>query len=64
MTFFHLSQFEYEPFWQYVSRLNDYCAQYVYFMYEKWHICNVVLEGIPHETRATLSLCIMVVYVL
>jgi len=24
-------------------------------MYEKWEICNVVLEGIIHETRATLE---------
>jgi len=27
-------------------------------MYEKWDICDVVLEGITHETRATLeSMC-------
>jgi len=27
-------------------------------MYEKWEICNVVLEGITHETRTTLeSMC-------
>ena len=27
-------------------------------MYEKWKICNVVLDGITHETRATLeSMC-------
>jgi len=33
--YFHLHQFEHEPFWQYLSRLNDYRAQHVHFMYEK-----------------------------
>jgi len=38
--------------------LNDYRAQYVPFTYEKWKTCNVVLEGITLETRATLeSMC-------
>jgi len=58
MTIFHLPQFEQEPFWQYLSRLNDYCAQYVHVMYEKWEIYDVLLERITHETRATLkSMC-------
>ena len=58
MAIFHFPQFEHEPFWQYLSRLNDYRVQYVLFMYEKWKICDVVLEGITHETRATLeSMC-------
>ena len=31
---------------------------YVLSMYKKWEICDVVLEGITHETRATLeSMC-------
>ena len=50
MAIFHLPQFEHEPFWQYLSRLNDYRAQYVLFEYEKWEICDVVLEGITHKT--------------
>jgi len=30
----------------------------MHFTCEKWEICNVVLEGITHETRATLeSMC-------
>jgi len=30
----------------------------MHFMYKNWEICNVVLEGIPRETRATLeSMC-------
>jgi len=57
MVVFHLPQFEHEPFWQYLSILNDYHAQYVHFIYEKWEICNVVLKGIKHETRATLKSC-------
>jgi len=58
MAIFHFSQFEHEPFRQYLSRLNDYRAQYVFSMYEKWKICDIVLEGITHETRATLeSMC-------
>ena len=35
MAIFHLPQFERGPFWQYLSRLNTFCAQYVHFMYEK-----------------------------
>ena len=58
MAIFHLPQFGHEPFWHYLSRLNDYHAQYVLFEYAKWEICDVVLEGITHETRATLeSMC-------
>jgi len=45
MGIFHLPQFGHEPFWQYFPRLNDYRALYVHFMYEKWKINNVVLEG-------------------
>jgi len=30
--------------------LNDYRVQYAHSMYEKWKICDVVLEGITHET--------------
>jgi len=47
-------QFKHGAFWQYLSRLNDYHAQYVFFTYEKWEIYEVILEGIIHETQATL----------
>jgi len=58
MANFHLPQFEHEAFWQYSSRLNNYCAQYVHFTYAKWKICNVMLEGITHEILAPLeSMC-------
>jgi len=43
MAIFYLPQFEHEPFWRYLSRLNDYRAQYVLFEYAKWKICDVVL---------------------
>ena len=38
-----------------MSRLNDYHALCAYFTYEKWELCNVVLEEITRETRATLE---------
>ena len=38
-----------------LSRLNDYRDQYVHYMYEKWEICNVVLEEVTYETRAILE---------
>ena len=58
MAIFYFPQFEHEPFWQSLSRLNDYHVQNVHSMYEKWEICDVALKGITHETRATLeSMC-------
>jgi len=58
MAIFLFPQFEHEPCWQYLSRLNDYRAQYMLSMYENWEICNVMLARITHETRATLeSMC-------
>ena len=35
MAVFHFPHFEHEPYCQYLSRLNDYRAHYVHFMYEK-----------------------------
>ena len=41
-----------------MSRLHDCCAQYVHFIYEKREVCNVMVEGTTHETRATFeSIC-------
>jgi len=55
MVIFHYLNLKMNRF---LSRLNNYCAQCVHFMYEKWEICEVVLEGITHETRVTLdSMC-------
>ena len=30
MAIFRFPQFEHEPFWQYLSRLNDFRTQYVH----------------------------------
>jgi len=60
MAILHLPQFEHECFWQYLSRLNDHCARYVHFTYEKWEICNVVHKGITYETQAHLETLLMV----
>ena len=35
MVMFYLPQFEHEPYWQYLSRLNDYRALHMDFTYEK-----------------------------
>jgi len=55
MVIFHLPQFEHEPFLQYLSRLNDYCAQYTHFMYEKWEIYDFVLKDITHKPYSILG---------
>ena len=58
MAIFHLPQFQHEPFWQYLSRFNDYRAQHVHFMYDNCETHNIVLKGITHETQANLgSMC-------
>ena len=62
MVIFNLPQFERECSWQYLSRLNDYRAQYVHFTYKKLKIYDVVLEGITDETRTSLSPCVMAIY--
>ena len=46
MAIFHLPQFEHEPFGQYLSRLNDYHAQYVLFEYEEWKISILIFSKI------------------
>ena len=56
MTIFHFPQFEHEPFWQYLSRLNDYRTQYVLSMYEKWEICDVMLAGLTSVSYTHLTL--------
>ena len=35
--------------------MDGYRPEYAYFEYEKWKICNVVLEAIINETQATLE---------
>ena len=55
MAIFHFPQFEHESFQQCLSRLNDYHAQYMYFTYEKWLICNDMVEEKTYETQAILE---------
>jgi len=45
MAIFILPQFKREPFWQYLSRVNDYRAQYVHFMYENEKFAILYLRG-------------------
>jgi len=63
MAIFHISQVKHEPFWQYLSRLNDYHSQCVHFKYKKWKICNVVHEGITHKSQAILEFMLFWWYV-
>ena len=37
----HFPKFEHEPFWSYLSRLNDYHAQ-LNQSFEKWEICEAI----------------------
>ena len=45
MPVFHFSQFEYEPFWSYLSRHNNYRTQ-LNQSFEKWEICGVIVVGL------------------
>ena len=38
-----------------LSGLDDYHAQYVHFMYEKWKTYDIFVEGITYATQATLE---------
>ena len=51
MGLFNFQQFEREPFWNYISRLNDYRAQ-LNHNFEKWEICEVILEGLNFESKS------------
>jgi len=41
---------EHEPFWRYLSRLNDYRAQ-LNHRFQKWKICKVIAVGLNVESR-------------
>jgi len=45
MASFHLAQFEDEPFWQYLSTLNDYPAQYVHSCIKNKKYTMLCLRG-------------------
>ena len=50
MPAFHFPQFQHEPFWNYLSRLNAYRAQ-LNHNFEKWKICEVIVVGLNSEFR-------------
>jgi len=58
MPVFNFPQFEHEPFWNYLSRLNDYRAQ-LNQNFQKWKIYKVIVVGLNIETRRyEESLCL------
>jgi len=60
MSVFHCSQYDHEPFWSYFSRLSDFHAQLVNYMFEKWEICEVVYIGVNEVTSGILnSICFL-----
>jgi len=60
MLVFYFSQYEYEPFWSYLSRLNEYRAQ-LNHNFEKWKFCEIIvvgLMGLNVESRSYItSIC-------
>ena len=57
MPVFNFPQFEHEPFWNYLSRLNDYRAQ-LNRNFEKWEICEVIILGLNSEFKGHVeSMC-------
>ena len=54
---FNFLQFEQEPFWSYLSRLNNYRAQ-LNRHFQKWKICKVIDVCVNSESRGYVkSLC-------
>ena len=57
MPVFNFPQYEHEPFWSYLSRLNDYRAQ-LNQTFEKWKIYEVIALGLNSEFRGHVaSMC-------
>jgi len=57
MPVFNFLKYEHEPFWSYLSRLNDYRAQ-LNQPFEKWKICEVIVLGLNAEFRGIVeSMC-------
>ena len=56
MPVFNFPQYEHEPFWSYLSRLNDYCAQ---LNFQKWKICKVIVVGLTAKYKGYVeSMCL------
>ena len=54
MPVFNFPQFEREPFWNYFSKLNDYCAP-LNFHFQKWKTCEVIIEGLKIGSRSYIN---------
>ena len=58
MPVFNFPQFEHEPFWSYLLRLNDYRPQ-LNQNFERWKICDVIVVGLNAESRCYVeSICL------
>jgi len=57
MAIFHFPQYEHEPLWHYLSRLNKYHA-HLNHNFEKWKIYEVIAVDLNVESRRYIeSLC-------
>ena len=57
MSVFNFPQYEHEPFWSYLSRLNEYRAQ-LNHNFQNWEICEVIIDGLNIKSRGyNESLC-------
>lgn len=48
MPVFHFPQYEHQPFWSYLSRLNDYRVQ-LNQNFQTWKICEAIVVGLNFE---------------
>jgi len=57
MSVFHFLQYEHEPFWSYILRLNEYSAQ-LNQNFQKWKICEVIAMGLNVKSMSYIeSIC-------
>ena len=54
MPVFNFPQYKHEPFWSYLSRLNNFRAQ-LNCTFEKWEICEVIVLGLNAEFRDVIE---------
>jgi hypothetical protein len=40
-----------EPFWKYLERFKDLLTQCPHHGIEKWHLCQIVYEGIEYNSK-------------
>ena len=51
MPVFNFPQYEHEPFWSCLSRLNDYRAHQLNQKLQKWKICEIIAVSLNSESR-------------